>query len=119
MREAYRQELASTFAPARDDGQFSAAWASLVAYRALAILTWIPLSTLREDQSRVGRWTARQSLIATAERLHAATRGVPALAPLAGLGAALARVLRRRWPELGRGVRVTPVWGYERCAAGG
>jgi thiamine kinase-like enzyme len=114
MRAAYRDQLALTHAPARDAHAFHRQWATLVAYRALAAISWVPLSALERDHEQVGSWTARQSLIARAERLHEAARDVAALAPLAAAGRALARGLRARWPEYAGNTRVLPEWGYER-----
>ena len=111
LRRAYKDTLAEVLPAALDDGCFLMEWATLVAYRALAILSWIPLNVLKEDHARVDEWTARQSLIATAERLQAATAGVPELGAIAAFAASLARGLRARWPEYAQG-DVLPRWGY-------
>jgi hypothetical protein len=110
MRTSYRATLAEYLPIARDVTAFHQAWATVVAYRALAILTWIPLSVLEENHTRVGEWTARESLICTAERLRDGTLGVAGLEPIAEAGEALATAFRRRWSEYGE---VRPTWGYE------
>jgi hypothetical protein len=108
--DAYRRTLATGIPEARDPTTFHTAWATLVTYRCLALLSWIPLSAMQHNHPRVGTWTTHECLIVTAERLHAAAQGVPGLEPAAEAGAALARAFRTRWPQYGEG---RPIWGYE------
>ena len=116
LRHAYRDTLRAALTEALptafDDVGFQKEWATLVAYRALAILSWVPLTALKEDHVRVDEWTARQSLIATAERLHAATTAVPQLSAMAAFATILTRGLRARWPECAQRDMV-PRWGYQ------
>jgi len=115
MAAEYRAELAVACPAATDDERWRDEWAAMCAYRAVALLSWLPLAALESDRSWVERWTVRQAALSTAARLRAASSGVEALAALAVAGARLEDALRARWPELGDGEAVLPRWrAFER-----
>jgi thiamine kinase-like enzyme len=115
LRTAFRKELVGALPAARDEAMFEREWATLVAYRALAIFSWLPLTVLREDHEWVEGWGARARLVATADRLQAATDGVGGWEAMAAMAKRLAVGLRRLWPEVAEG-DVLPRWGYTRDA---
>ena len=100
MARAYRAELAKTCPAARDAASFAHAWGTLCAYRALAMLSWLPTGALVEDRPWVDDWTVRAAVLAALSRLRLATRDQPRLAPLAEMAARLQPLLRARWPEI-------------------
>jgi len=99
MVHVFRDELANEFTEAHDDVLFTHAWATLCAYRALAMLTWIGPDVLVENRPWVGDWSARAAIFAALSRLYAVTADVADLAPIAAAAHALAQRLRREWPE--------------------
>ena len=105
MDQAFRHVLGASpqSAPLVDDGRYREAWATLCAYRALAMMTWFPPDLLVQDGAWTQGWTCRAAFISTALRLHQVTAGFAALEPLAELGASMATEVRTRWPELGDG----------------
>ncbi len=86
-----------------EDGQYQEAWAAMCAYRALAMISWFSPDILARDRAWTPGWTRRAALISTTLRLHQASAGIAAFAPLADLGAQMAAALQARWPELGDG----------------
>src|ERR671933_414046 len=89
--------------PFIDDEQYRQAWATMCAYRALAMLTWFSPDLLAQDGPWTPGWTRRAALVSTTLRLHQASAGVAVLEPLAELGGHMSEALRARWPELGDG----------------
>lgn len=78
---------------------FAAAWASMVAFRALAILSWVPLAVLEQNGPWVEDWTGREAILAAVGRLARTAEGADAVRPISVLAASLETRLRRRWPE--------------------
>ncbi|MGH2350545.1 MAG: phosphotransferase family protein, partial [Chloroflexota bacterium] len=103
MSRAYRAALSKSCPAARDDQAYDSAWSMMCAYRALAMLSWIPCSVLDENRSWVDEWTAREAVRSAIRRLREATDRQPGLAPLAETAGHLEQRLLLRWPEL-RGV---------------
>lgn len=103
LNREFQAQLSSSLPAAADDRAFHEAWATMVAFRALAMLIWFPLEAVDDDRSWVDQWSVREALISTALRLHEAVMDVPDLAPAAALGEQLARAAQARWPELGDG----------------
>jgi hypothetical protein len=102
MEQAFRRSIAPTSVGGLvdDERSYREAWATMVAYRALAMLTWFPHDLLARDHAWTPGWTMRAALISTTRRLHQATADVVALAPLAELGAQMAATVQARWPKL-------------------
>lgn len=101
MRRVFQAELAAALPIARDGAAFERAWATLCAYRGLAMLTWVSPAVLEADRPMVGDWSARQAVLAAAARTAAATRADPALGPVQAAAESLSATLAARWPELG------------------
>jgi hypothetical protein len=108
MTRVYRAELATRCSAAADDTLYREGWSHLCAYRALAILTWLPPDLLVHDRPWAGgRWSGREAVLAAISRLRLATADVAGLAPLSDAAAILGEALRVRWPDLGDGL---PRW---------
>ena len=103
----YRAALAQFCPAAQDADQYAAAWADLCAYRGLVMLQWISPGILEANRSWVDDWTMREAVLTTTERLRDVSAPFPDRAPLTAAAAALARALRRRWPEF---TTVLPHW---------
>jgi hypothetical protein len=108
MVAEFRAELAPGFPAALDDACFAEAWACLCAYRALAVLSWIPPAILAENRSWVGTWTAREAVLVILSRLEAVTATVPALEAVNGGAGILLHELRLRWPAYGDAESLLP-----------
>lgn len=107
LHGTFREHLARDGALSVDEEGYGAAWAAMSAYRALAILGWLPLDIVDEDRPWAEEWTMRGALLTAATRLGRATAGPGGLSALSEAGSQLARAARRRWPELGSGL---PWW---------
>lgn len=110
LKASYRSELAKTCVAAQDETRFAEAWACLCAYRALAILTWIPPDVLGENRPWADDWTVRQAVLAAVHRLEQVAAPIEALGPVYVAAAALNRALRSRWPEYEREEDLFPRW---------
>jgi hypothetical protein len=110
LTETFRHELAQSPLAhlIADDAEYREGWATICAYRALAMLTWIPPSILQVDSSHAPGWSRRQATISTCLRLHQVTAGCAHLQPLATFGARMAAAAQARWPELGNGAIIWP-----------
>ena len=73
--------------------------AALCAYRAFAMLTWIPTTVLASNQPWMGDWTMRQAMLTALNRADQASCAVRPLQPIAAAAARLAKALKSRWPE--------------------
>jgi hypothetical protein len=109
MSQAYRAELATTCSAAADDTLYREAWAHLCAYRALAIMTWLPCDLLDKDRPWAGDWSGRGAALAAVSRLRLAAADVEGLAPVTEAATLLREALRARWPDLGDGLPPWPV----------
>jgi len=110
MSRCFREELAQHCPAARDEAAYRKAWATLCAYRALAMLTWIPPSIMARNQPWVGEWTMREAVLAAVSRLHGVTAAIAELEPISEAALQLAGALRSRWREFADGADVTPHW---------
>jgi hypothetical protein len=100
MSSRYREHLASSFAPARDEAAFQEAWAMLCSYRALAMLTWVSPGVITEDAPWVAEWSRRSAVLCATSRLRFAANGLGELAPVAEYADRLEKRLRALWPDL-------------------
>lgn len=110
MRQLFREELAAVLPAARDEARFAEAWAYLCAYRALAILTWIPPDILDANRPWADGWTMREAVLVAMSRLREATDPVSSLRPVSEAAFALDTALRSRWPEHGDADESLPRW---------
>lgn len=99
MRRSFRKELANALPVARDEARFKEAWAFLCAYRALAVLTWLPPDILVRDRPWADGWSMRQAMLVALSRLREASVSVAPLRPIREGAGALLEVLRPRWAE--------------------
>jgi hypothetical protein len=98
MVESFRAAATPTFPRLSDETFYQAAYAKICAYRAIAILSWIPLAALAANQTWAGeQWTQRHGVLAAVERLVLTTRSTPELAPLTDIATQLSTHLSRRW----------------------
>jgi len=107
MSHAYRAELATSCSAAADDTLYREAWAHLCAYRALAIMTWLPCDLLDKDRPWASDWSGRGAVLAAVSRLRLAAADVEGLAPVTEAATLLQAALRARWPDMGDGL---PRW---------
>jgi hypothetical protein len=107
LHNAFRQHLAGMCSLAADEATYRAAWATMCAYRAMALLSWFPLNILDADRPWAEGWTMRGALLTAATRLERATAGVSELEAISDAASRLAGAARDRWPDIGEGV---PEW---------
>lgn len=86
-----------------DGAVYREARATMCAYRALAMISWLSADLLVQDSDWAPGWTRREALISTCLRLHLLSDGIAALDPVTYLGGTMAEQLQRRWPSLGDG----------------
>ncbi|MDX1664312.1 MAG: hypothetical protein R3272_10985 [Candidatus Promineifilaceae bacterium] len=104
MREAFRRELLQSTVEkklaeaAADEATFAVAWANLVAFRALAIVTWIPPAVLEENRPWAPGWSSREALLGALLRLQREAGAFAHLAPAVAYARTVSTALRRRWP---------------------
>jgi hypothetical protein len=110
MADRYRAVLAPACPAAADDELWRVGWVAMCAYRAIAMLTWLPTAALDADRPWVESWTVRQAALATVARLRGAAAPVAALAPLGDAAALIEDALRSRWRDAGEGDAVLPRW---------
>ena len=110
MSRCFREELAKAFPAARDEARFAEEWAVVCAYRALAMLSWIPPEILRENRPWADDWTMREAVFAALVRLREAAESCPRLAVVGEGAEILIAALRKRWPEYARLDEVLPRW---------
>jgi hypothetical protein len=100
MRRAYVDELAARHSAFPDLAEsYEHEWASIVAYRALAMMSWFPPSAWHDDRRWIDDWTVRAALLTTLRRLAEATEGIAALESIALAAAQLHAALSDAWPE--------------------
>ncbi|MFN8495776.1 MAG: hypothetical protein U0350_49750 [Caldilineaceae bacterium] len=111
MNRCFRRTLAKACPPVQEDDEYALAWATMCAFRALAILTWIPPTVLQENRPWVdAQWTSRHAVLAALSRLYDATAGVTQLAPVHEAAAKLNTALHQRWPEFNKRQHLIPSW---------
>lgn len=82
-------------------------YASVVAYRALALLAWLPREARDQDRPWVDAWSARQAVLSTLDRLVLRCAGDSELQRLAEAASEAAIRWRKEWPEI---EEVLPPW---------
>jgi hypothetical protein len=100
MRHTYRDVIRTAIPEVEDDLRFRREWATLCAYRALAMLTWIPPEVLERNHPWAGDWTAREAACTALGRLARACEGIEPLAPVQAWSENAEGALLRRCPEL-------------------
>lgn len=99
--QAFYREEVRTGLPAVDEEEcFREGWGQMCAFRALAMLTWIPPKVLEQNHSWAGDWTAREAICTAVGRLARACDGIGSLAAIQELAENAESALLRRFPEL-------------------
>jgi len=100
MSHHLRAALLPACPEAGDDESYQAAWAMLCAYRALAMLSWMPLRLLKRDLPWAEKGSRREAMVVALSRCEEATRGVPGLEVIAEVSAQLCRRCQALWPDI-------------------
>lgn len=101
MIAAFRATATPTFPLLGDETLFQTAYAKICAYRAVAILSWIPTDILNANRPWVDEgWTARHAVLAAVDRLVFTTCSIPSLAPLTDAAMRLLNDISRQWSEV-------------------
>ena len=114
---ALRRSFCRTIIPSRaralleSPSRFEEAWATMCAFRAVAMLTWLDPEIIQVDGEWTDGWTRRQATMSTVVRLSTATAAVLFLQPLRAFGDACAQALRRLWPDMADGAIGWPAAG--------
>ena len=82
-------------------------YVAVVAYRALALLAWLPREARERDCPWVDAWSARQAVLSTLDRLAVRCTGDTALHTLAEAAREASARWRRSWPDV---TEVLPPW---------
>ncbi len=101
MRRVFRDELGRhrEELPLVDDEAFRRGWGAMCAYRALAIMSWLPTDLLDADRPWAVSWSSRAALLTAARRLQLTTTDIAGLEPFAEFGARMHKTLRKHWPK--------------------
>lgn len=97
MTSVYQQELFKHSPITLDEELFHQGYAYISAWRALAMLSWIPCEILEENRSWVEDWTMRQAVLATLHRLNRSCLKEVELTPLLEMTRLLEEELVQRW----------------------
>ena len=101
IRSEYAQQLNQISRIPISELEFEQEWNYMSAWRALALLSWIPLGAFQEDQPWVFNWSCRQAVLTTIERLHQACSEESELLALGDHVGKLGTRLRRQWGDMG------------------
>ena len=110
MRRCFRDELARGFPLARDELRFSEAWACLCAYRAWAILTWIPPDVIRENRPWADSWGMREAVFVALSRMAGCAPAGKALEASHEAALILLRAMGKQWPSFDSERDLLPKW---------
>lgn len=100
MSHHLRTVLAPTCPEAGDDESYQTAWATLCTYRAMALLSWMPLRLIEHNMPWADNWSRRDAIVVALSRWEQATRGVPGLEVMADVAAQLFRRCQALWPDI-------------------
>lgn len=95
-----RTALAQACPAVQDEKTYQAAWATLCTYRAMALLSWMPVHLLAQNEPWAEHWNRREAMVVALSRWEAATRGVKGLDVMAVVAAQLLRRCQALWPEI-------------------
>jgi hypothetical protein len=97
---AYRGALERGIPAAGDPTLFAREWARIAAYRALALLSWLPIEAREWDRAWVDAWSVRNAARTTLRRLGALSHNDPALDPLSEASSVAYEFFCREWGEV-------------------
>lgn len=116
MRNSFCGELAKGFPAARDDTRFTTAWACLSAYRAWAILTWIPPGIIEANRPWADNWGMREAVFVALSRMKECTAPIAELSATSAAADTLLKALRQRWPAFENAEDLLPRWAASEVA---
>jgi hypothetical protein len=108
MSHHLRATLLPACSAAEDDEIYQAAWATLCAYRTMALLSWMPLRLIKHNLPWADNWSRREAVVVALSRCEEATRGVPGLEVIAEVAAQLGRRCQALWPDIE--AKNNPAW---------
>jgi hypothetical protein len=94
---AYREVLSSELPDCADPTLFAREWARLAAYRAIALLSWLPIEAREWDRPWVDDWSVRQAVLTTLERTSRLSDNDPSLEALSDAAGVAASYFSREW----------------------
>lgn len=104
LHDEYARTRATIGWPVDPSGE---SYDAVVAYRALALLSWLPADGMEHDRRWVDDWSVRQAVLSTLDRLALRCMANGELQRLAEAAAAAAVHWRGAWPEV---TAVLPPW---------
>ncbi len=108
MSDHLRAALAPSCPAVERHEVYQSAWATLCTYRAMALLSWMPLSLVEQNESWVGEWSRREAVVAALGRWEEATRGVKGMEVMSVVAAQLLRRCQALWPDIP--AEIIPGW---------
>jgi hypothetical protein len=104
--------LRATLSPAcpavGDDEIYRAAWAQICTYRAMALLSWMPLHLIETNLPWADNWSRRDAMVVALSRWEEATRGVPGLEVMVEVATQLLKRCQTLWPDIA--TENNPAW---------
>ncbi|GLV60426.1 hypothetical protein KDH_72450 [Dictyobacter sp. S3.2.2.5] len=100
MSEQLRARLAPACPAAGRDEDYQSAWAALCSYRAMALISWMPLSLIARNEPWVGEWSGREALLVALRRWEEAARDVQDLEVMSLVAAQLLSRCQALWPDI-------------------
>jgi hypothetical protein len=94
---AYREGLASELPECADPTVFAREWARVAAYRAIALLSWLPIEAREWDRPWVDNWSVRNAVLTTLDRASRFAYNDPSLEVLSESASVAAEFFAREW----------------------
>lgn len=108
MSQHLRTALLPACESSGDDESYQAAWAMLCTYRAMALLSWMPLRLIKHNLPWAANWNRRGAMVVALARWEEATQGVPGLEVMAEVATQLRRRCQALWPDIE--AESSPAW---------
>jgi len=100
MSDHLRAALASACPAVECHEIYQSAWAIMCTYRAMALLSWMPLRLIKQNESWVDEWSRREAMVAALSRWEEATRGIKGLEVMSVVAIQLLRRCQTLWPGI-------------------
>ncbi|GHO84249.1 phosphotransferase [Dictyobacter formicarum] len=108
MSHHLRAALAPACPAAECDEIYQTAWGILCTYRAMALLSWMPLRLIEHNAPWADNWSRREAMVVALSRWEEATREVKGLEVMAVVAAQLLRRCQTLWPDIS--AEKIPAW---------
>lgn len=108
MSHQLRAAMFPTCSAVGDDEIYQTAWAMLCSYRAMALLSWMPVRLIEHNLPWADNWSRREAMMVALFRWEEAARGVRGLEVVAEMAAQLFRRCQLLWPDIR--VESNPAW---------